>query len=151
MASAAWYTSAPAGQWSATAARRVDWVTDSIICSLHTSAYTLDPDNHVFFSSVTNELVNNGSTVINYARQTLGTKSVFTDVTTNTTSLRAANSAWAALTAASFRYAVIWKDTGVAGTSPLLGFVDLVGQGVSGVTFTIDWDDTAGVLQAVVS
>ena len=42
-----WFGNALLGQYSATAARRVDWVTDTIKCSLHTVTYTPDQDVHV--------------------------------------------------------------------------------------------------------
>jgi hypothetical protein len=145
MASSLWYAQAVVGQYGTTAARRVDWVTDTILCSLHTSTYTPDQDAHDFFNDTSNEVSGGG-----YSRQTLGTKSVNYDSATNTVSLRAANTSFSSLTA-TFRYALIWKDTGSTATSPLLGFVDLGAQSTSATTFTIDWDDVSGVLEAVVS
>jgi hypothetical protein len=144
MASALWYGNALRGQFFTTAARRVDWGTDTIICSLHTASYTPDQDAHVFFSDVTNELSGG-----NYARQTLGTKSVNLDTSTNTVSLRAANTTFSNLTA-TFRYAVIWVDTaGASSTDPLIAFVDLGAQSVSATNFVLDWSDTDGVAKIV--
>ena len=143
--SAKWYGKALEGQYGATAARRVDWVTDTIKVALTTSSYTPDQDAHDFFNDVTNEVANgNGYTS---GGATLGTKSVNYDGTTNVTSLRAATSSW---TTASFttRYAIIYKDTGVTTTSPLLGYVDFgADQTVSSGTFSIAWDATDGVLK----
>lgn len=143
MASALWYGPTWSGIFSTTAARRFDWVTDTIICSLHTSAYTPDQDAHDFLNDLTNE-VSGG----NYARQTLGTKSVNLDTASNTLSLRAANSTFANLTA-TFRYAVVWKDTGSSATSPLIAFVDLGAQSVSATNFVIDWNDTDGIVKVI--
>lgn len=146
MASAVWYGNGVAGLFSATAARRVDWVNDNVVVSLHTSSYTPDQDAHDFFNDTTNE-VSGG----NYARQTLGTKSVNLDTSTNTVSLRAADTTFANLTA-TFRYAVIWIDTaGASSTDPLLGYVDFGSQSVSATNFVIDWSNTDGVLKAVYS
>jgi hypothetical protein len=46
---------------------------------------------------------------------------------------------------------VIWKDTGSAATSPLLGYVDFGADETSSGTFTLQWDATDGVLRAVVA
>jgi hypothetical protein len=92
---------------------------------------------------VTNEIVGAGYTAGGVA---LGTKSVSYDSATNETRLIAANSQW---TAASFtaRIAVVYKDTGVAATSPLLGWVDFgADETIASGTFTIQWDAT-GVLK----
>lgn len=145
MASALWYGAAIAGQFSATAARRVDWVGDTIKVSLHTASYTPDQDVHDFFNDTSNELSGG-----NYAQQTLGTKSVTYTAGTNTIALIAANSTFANLTG-TFRYAVIFKDTGSTATSPLLGFVDLGAQSVSATNFVVDWSDVDGVLKGIVS
>lgn len=124
------------------------WTTDTIKVALTTSAYTPDQDAHEFFSSVTNEL----STANGYTAggATLGTKSVTYDATTNETRLIAANTVWTATSGNTItaRRAVIYKSTGTATTSPLLGWVDF-GADVSatGDTFTTAWDATHGVLR----
>jgi hypothetical protein len=144
MASANWYGQALLGQYSATAARRVDWVTDTIKCTLHTATYTPNQDTHVFFSDATNELTTGGGYTAGGV--TLGTKSTSYDATTNETRLIAANAVW---TSATFtvRYALIWKDTGSAATSPLLGYIDLGAQTITSGTFTVAFDAVSGVLK----
>jgi hypothetical protein len=137
------------GQWSTTAARRVDWVTDDITISLHTSAYTPDQDVHDFFNVATNELSGN-----NYARQDLTGKSVVLDAATNTISLRAAATTFPNLgdpSALAPKWVVIFKDTGTASTSPLLGFMDVGAQSVQQTNFVITWSALGGVLQLVAS
>lgn len=131
------------GQWSNVTARRVDWVGDNIRCSLHSASYAVDQDAHIFFSAATNEI-----SAGNYSLQTLGTKSVTLDTATNTVALIAANTTFANLTN-TFRYAVIWKDTGSPATSPLLGYVDLGARSTTAQDFVIDWNDTLGVLKMV--
>lgn len=143
MATANWYGNALLGQYSATAARRADWATDTIKVSLHTASYSPNQDTHVFFSDSTNEL----STAGGYTAGglTLSGKSTSYDTSTNEARLIASAAAWPS---ASFtcRYALVWKDTGVAATSPLLGYIDLGAQTITGGTFTITFDAT-GVLK----
>ena len=69
-----WYRAAFAGQYSATAARRVDWVTDAIKVSLHTNTYSFAQDSDDFFNDATNELSTAGGYTAGGV--TLGTKSI---------------------------------------------------------------------------
>ena len=146
MATAKWYGQALTGQYSATAARRVNWTGDTINVSLHTSTYAPNQDTHVFFSDVTNEITGTGYTA---GGQALAGKSVSYDATTNETRLLATTaSQW---TNASFtaRYAVIYSAAGgTAATNPLLGWVDFgADETVATGTFSITWDTTNGVLK----
>lgn len=144
---AKWFARALEGQYGATAARRVDWASDTVKVALTTSGYTPDQDAHDFFNDVTNEVSATGYTAGGAA---LGSKTVSYDTATNETRLDAADVSW---TAASFtcRYAVVYKDTGTASTSPLLGYVDFGGdETVASGTFTIAWDST-GVLKITAS
>lgn len=141
-----WYTNGPKHLLSDTS-----WTTDPVRVALTTSAYVPDQDAHEFYSFVTNELPTaNGYTT---GGVLLGSRTVTVDTSTNQTRLSAANAVWTAtqgniLTA---RRAVIYKATGSAGTSPLLGWVDF-GADVSatGDTLTIVWDPT-GVLRITAS
>lgn len=144
---AVWYAQALAGQWGTTAARRVDWVTDTITVSLHTSAYTPDQDAHDFFNDATNEVSGNG-----YAQQVLTGKSVAYDSTTNHVQLRAANTTFTATGAGwTHRYILVWVNTaGASSTDPLLGVVDTLGQSVPAGNYVVDWDDLEGVLTIAV-
>lgn len=123
------------GQYSATAARRIDFVGDTIKCSLHTATYTPNQDTDVFFTAATNELgAGNGYTVGGVA---LTTKTVTYDSATNQTRFDCDDIAWTGLTA-TFRIAVIYKDTGTGSTSPLFGWVDFgANQTVSSASFSI--------------
>lgn len=144
-----WYGEGARGFFSATAARRVDWVGDTIKVTLHTSTYTPNQDTHDFKDDLTNELPTAGGYTAGGA--TLSGKSVTYTSGTNTVALLAADTTW---TTATFtcRYAVVWKDTGTASTSPLLGYVDFgADQSPAGVDFVLNWHDTEGVLKAVVS
>lgn len=146
---AKWYGLAGQGQFSATAARRVDWVTDTIKVTLHTSTYVPNQDTHDFADDLTNEVANgNGYTT---GGVTLGSKTLTYDTASNTVRLDAADAAWTFTASKTMRYAVVWKDTGVAGTSPLLGYIDFGQDETSSGTFTIQFDATDGVLRAVVA
>jgi hypothetical protein len=145
---ASWFGKALEGQYSATSARRVDWATDTIKIALCTSSYTPNQDTHDFFDDVTNEVSGTGYSA---GGVTLGSKTLNYDSGTNVLSLRGGTSSWSSATFTT-RYAVIYKDTGTAGTSPLLGWVDFGGdQSVSSGTFSISWDATDGLLKITAS
>lgn len=133
------------GQYSATAARRIDWVTDTIDCALCTSTYTPNRDTHVFYSALTNEVANgNGYTTGGVA---LANKSTSYDSTSHEARFFADPSTW---TGASFtfRYAVLYKSTGTGSTSPLIGWVDFGGdEQATSATVTITWDATNGAFK----
>lgn len=144
-----WYGLAVRDQWGATAGDRVDWVTDTIKMSLHTSGYTVNQDTDQYFSTPTNELATAGGYTAGGA--TLAGKTLTYDGPTNTVRLKANGVTWTALTA-TFRKAVIRKDTGVAGTSHLLGYVDFgADQSPAGIDFTVNGDVNDGFLRGVVS
>jgi hypothetical protein len=137
-----WAGRALEGQWGTTAARRVDFVTDTIKCALSTNTYTIDQDAHDFYNDVTNELSTAGGYTSGGA--TLGTKSVSYDTATNELRLICADITWGpGATFGPFRKATIYKDTGSAATSPILGWITFdADQSVSNGTFTIDVDAT---------
>jgi hypothetical protein len=125
-----------------------DWDTDTIKCALATSSYTPDQDVHDFFNDITNEVSGTGYTA---GGVTLTCSAPTYDAATNTVRMDATDAQW---TGASFtsRYGIVYKSTGVASTSPLLGYVDFGGdETVSSGTFTIVWDATDGVLRIVIS
>ncbi len=138
--SSKWYGNALLGQYSTTAARRVDWATDTIQCSLHTSSYTPNQDSDDFFNDATNEITGTGYSA---SGVTLGSKTTTYDSSTNEMRLDAADASW---TSSSFtaRIAVIWSNTaGISSTDPVLTYVDFGGdETVTSGTFSIVWDST---------
>jgi len=119
----------------------VNLTTDTIKVALTTVTYTPVQDTDQYFSAVTNEVVGTGYTA---GGAVLGTKTITYTALTNVIAFDAADTVWAtsSLTA---RYAVVYKDTGVATTSPLIAYVDFGVDEVSvAANFTITWD-TAGV------
>lgn len=144
MATAFWY-----GLGLKHALSDVDWTADTIKVAATTSAYTPDQDAHEFFSSVTNELATaNGYTA---GGATLASKTLTYDATTNQVRLDAADTTWTAVGTLTARRFVIYKSTGAAGTSPLLGWVDNgTDASATDAPLTITWDAT-GVLRATVA
>lgn len=144
-----WYGLAVKDQWGSTAADRVDFITDTIKMTLHTSTYTPNQDTDQYFNSATNELSTAGGYTAGGA--TLSSKTLTYDATSNTVRFKASDVTWAAATFTA-RKAVIRKDTGTSTTSHLMGYIDFgADQSPSGVDFTVKGDATDGFLRGVVS
>lgn len=115
----------------------VDFLADTIKVALVTSAYVPDFDNDEFFSDViADEVVGTGYTAGGIA---LTTKTVTEDILNSRGVFDADDINWPGSTLTA-RGCVIYKDTGVAGTSKLIGYIDfLTNRTSSGGTFTIQW------------
>lgn len=124
-----------------------DWDTDTIKVAILTSAYTPDQDAHDFWNDVSaNEASASGYTAGGAA---LTTKTVTYDTATNQIRLDADDVTWTSAVVG--RYLVVYKDTGTASTSPLLGYYDNAGADFGGgSSLTVTWDST-GVLRITVS
>lgn len=143
-----WYGKGLEGQYSATTARRVDWVTDTIKVALVTSSYTPDQDAHDFYDDVSTNDLAAGSGYTAGGQAIPATKTAAYDGTSNELRLKAGTvNTWTFTGTKAFRYGVVYKDTGTAATSPLLGYVDFGAQSITDTTFTITWDTTSGVLK----
>ncbi len=99
----------------------VDFDTDTIKVSLHTATYAPNRDTHDFFDDATNEVANGSGYTTGGV--TLASIVVALDTAGDFVYFDAADAQWTALTK-TFRYAVIYKDTGAAGTSPLIAYID---------------------------
>ena len=143
--SAKWYPLTLKGIFSGALA--VDWDNDTIKCALAAAGYSPDQDTHDFFNDITNELpTENGYTA---GGLTLACSAPSYDTASNEVRLDAGDAAWSVVTAAiSARYGIIYKSTGTASTSPLLGYVDLGATATipAGGKFTLEWDST-GILK----
>lgn len=128
------YLEGMAQAWEGT----LDWdaAGTTIKVALVTSSYTYNPD-HNFFDDITNELSGTGYTAGGVA---IGSKAVSRDTTNDRIELDAADAAWTALNAGTIAAAIIYKDTGVAGTSPLIAFIDLTDTVTNGGNITIEWN-----------
>lgn len=149
---AKWFGQAVLGQFGATAARRVDWANDTIKVMLVKAAYAPDQDAHDFIDDVNaNEIAGGGGTNYTAGGKELTEKAVSYDNATNTVRLKAKTLEWKEVTA-EFRYAVIYKDTGVAATSPVLQYLDAgATQKIASGTVKVEWDATDGVARLVVA
>ena len=108
----------------------INLTSDTIKVALLSDAYTYSA-SHEFLSDVSASALNTA--------QTLASKTVTGGV------FDAADSVYTAVTAgANARYLAIYKDTGVAGTSPLIHYVDTVTglpMATNGGDITVQWDN----------
>lgn len=118
-----------------------NWSSDTIKVALATSTYTPNQDTHDFFNDITNEVTGTGYTA---GGATLGSKTATYTSGTNTCAFDAADTSWTTSTITA-RYAIVYKSTGTASTSPLIAYIDFGADVVSsGGTFQITWD-SAGI------
>ena len=111
--------------------------TDTIKVALTTSTYVPSIDNHTFFSDITNEVTGTGYSA---GGATLGSVVVTQDNTNDLAYFDAADTVWTTSTITA-RYAILYKSTGTAATSPLIGYYDFTADKVSdGASFTITWN-----------
>jgi len=114
-----------------------DLVNDTVKVMLVTSTYTPDIDADEFIDDVTNEVSGTGYTA---GGATLGTKAVTNDTTNDRGKFDAADTEWTTSTITA-RAAVVYKDTGTPGTSPVLCYVDFgADKSTTAGTFTIQWN-----------
>lgn len=131
---------------TALANKEIDWGTDTIKVSLHTSAYTPNQTTHDYFNDATNEVSGTGYTA---GGATLASKTeAFTG---QVKQFDAADVTWATSTITA-RYAVVYDASpGTAATNPLICYVDFGADVVSsGGDFKITWDAT-GIFTVTVS
>lgn len=97
---------------------QINWLTADVTALLTDDSWTPSQDVHDFLNDVAGELSGGG-----YARVDLGTMTAAYDGATNSTYLGCAPFSFATMTG-SYRYMVIFCDTGTPSTSPLIGWVD---------------------------
>jgi hypothetical protein len=111
----------------------VSFSADTIkVALVDTALYTVNLTTDEFYSSVTSAVVG--------TPQTLGTK------TTTAGVADAADVTFTAVTGASCEAVVIYKDTGAAGTSPLIAYIDTATNlpvTPNGGNISITWDNGA--------
>lgn len=121
----------------------IDFDTDTIKVSLHTSSYTPNQDTHDYYNDVSNEVTSSGYTA---GGATLASKTVTLDTANNRVDYDAADVIWNAVTFTA-RYAVLYKSTGTAATSPLIACIDFGGdKSPAAEDFVLIWA-TAGLLR----
>lgn len=126
----------------------INWTSDTIVAILYQSDFVVDLTD-AFLSDISGTELSGGG----YSRLTLGTKTNDFTLSTNKTVTTAANLEWTGITAADLAYCVIAKSTGVAGTSRLIGVLDLrdttitprVKRELTNATINVNWR-SAGIL-----
>ena len=102
---------------------KIALATDTIKVALVTSSYTPDIDTHDFWDDVSaNEASGTGYTA---GGATLANPTVAVVAASDLAKFDADDVAWTITTALSARYAVVYKSTGTASTSPLILYFDL--------------------------
>lgn len=112
----------------------IAYLTDTIKVALVTSGYTPNLATHQYYSDLTP-----GSNVVGTA-QTLASKTSTAGVAD------AADISYSSVTGSAITYMAIYKDTGVAGTSPLIGLIDTATGlpfSITGGTVSVTWDNGA--------
>jgi hypothetical protein len=105
--------------WSA----GINFTSDTIKCALVNSSYTPSSTTHEFWSDVsTNEVTGTGYTA---GGVTLSGKAVI-DNNDNLVVIDCDDPLWSTATITGIRYAVFYKDTGSAATSPLISYIDFI-------------------------
>lgn len=117
--------------------KEIDYLNDNIRVSLHTATYVPNQDTHVFYSSVTNEVVGTGYTAGGAA---LASKTLTYDAASNKIRFGAAMTQWPGSTITA-RWAVIRDATPALATAqPLLGYIDFGADLRSfGGAFMLEW------------
>jgi len=122
----------------------VDLDTDTIRMMLLDDTYVPDQDAHDFKNDLSGEIAGLGYTARGMA---LADKTITQDDTNNRTVWDATDVSWPASTLTA-RYAVLYKDTGVDSTSPLIALIDFgENKSTSISTFTVPFN-TDGILRA---
>jgi hypothetical protein len=133
----------------------IDFLSDTIKFTLHTTTYVPNIDTDEAFASATNELTTaNGYTAGGIA---IAGKTVVYNATGNVTTFDMDDTTvtWTASGAGiTFRYAVLWDDTTTAPVDALIGYIDTTGSGnqtvTAGNTLTIT-TGANGLFQATVT
>lgn len=111
----------------------IDLVTDTIKVALLAS-HTPNIDTHEFFDDVSaDEVSGTGYTA---GGATLGTKATTADNTNDRASFDCADITWSLLDVGTPSHAVVYRDTGTAGTSQLICYIEL-GRASNGSDYTL--------------
>lgn len=112
---------------------------DTIKVALCTSSFSPNIDTMDFFDDVTNELPTASGYTAGGA--SLANKSITVDTVNDLAYFDADDTTWNASGTLTARYAVIYKSTGTASTSPLLAVIDfgVDRSALNGEVFYIQW------------
>jgi hypothetical protein len=113
------------GSSTAGAARVIDFDTDTLKVALVTASYSPSVSGHAAFNSITNEV-----TGTNYSAGGSTLAGISVTESGGTTTFVCSDVTWAQSGTgfSTARYAIIYKSTGTAATSTLIGYIDLGGN-----------------------
>jgi hypothetical protein len=131
------------------AGAQINLGSNTLKVALLTSSYTPARDTDQYWSDISaSEASGTGYTA---GGQTLAGVAWTKDATNHRAVLTATNPSWSSATI-TFRYAVVYKSTGTAGTSPLICYCDFgSNQTATNGTVTIQYDSTNGVINLTTS
>jgi hypothetical protein len=122
----------------------VNFLTGAVQLSLHTSTYTPDRDAHDFFNDATNEVAGTGG--YNTGGETAGSKTVTYDSASDQIRWDLADITWLFTASKTWRYGVMWINTGGASTTdPLYALLTWDSDQTVSTTYTLQFD-AAGLL-----
>lgn len=131
----------------------MDFLSDTIKATLHTTTYVPNTDTHEAFADATNELTTaNGYTAGGIA---IAGKTVVYATDRTTFDMDDTTVTWTASGAGiTFRYIIFWDDTTTAPVDALIGYIDATGSGnttiTAGNTLTVTTGAT-GLFQGIVT
>lgn len=133
------YDNAKKNLWNGT----INLASDSLKVALVGSGYVPNQTTDEFWSAAAPyEASGDGYTA---GGQSLSGQSVTADTTNHRGKFTADNATWANATVTAVG-AVIYKDAGTPGASPIIGYIDFGGtKSSSAGNFTIQWDATNGI------
>lgn len=122
----------------------LDLANDTIKLAAVTSSYTPDIDTHDYWNDVsTYESSGTGYTA---GGATVGSKTLAVVTASDLVKFDGADVTWTISSAFSARYLVLYKSTGTASTSPLIGYFDLASTySLASGTFTLTFN-SSGIL-----
>lgn len=121
----------------------INLTSDTVKVALMNNSHVANADTQHYWSDVSaNEASGTGYTA---GGATLGSKAFTTNDTNDRGEFDAADTVWATSTITAY-YAIVYEDTGVAGTSTLIASIDFGGaKSSSGGDFKIEWN-SVGIL-----
>lgn len=124
-----------------------NWDTGDIRVLMVDDSYSFDPDSN-FVSDVSADEIS----TTNYVRKVLQNTTITEDDANDEVLMEADDETWTDLGPATggpiVAGVVIFRHTGVDTTAPLITFIDFTDTQVNGGDFTVDWDDTNGIIKS---
>jgi hypothetical protein len=122
----------------------VNYLTGTVLLSLHTSTYTPNRDTDDFFNDATNELA--GGTGYTAGGETLASKTITYDTASDQVRGDAADVTWLFTASKTWQRGVMYVNTaGASTTDPLYALLDWDTSQTVSTTYTLQWD-AAGIL-----